>query len=75
MIHRMKVTALIPDPLVKEVSRHTKGKNLTECLVIALKEWVASKRISDLNREIASRPLKFRRSFSAARIRALNRQA
>ena len=68
----MKVTALIPDALVQEVNQQARGKNLTECLVIALKEWLALKKISSLNLAVATRPLKF--SFSASQLRLRNRR-
>lgn len=68
----MKVTALIPDDLVREVNSHARGKNLTECLIVALKEWLALKKLASLNAAVAAKPLKFR--LSAARVRALNRR-
>ncbi|GAI10507.1 unnamed protein product, partial [marine sediment metagenome] len=45
----MKVTAIISDNLISEVKKYAKGKNLTESLTIALKEWLAVKRIKELN--------------------------
>ena len=69
----MKVTALIPDKLVKEVKRHSGGKNITESIIIALEEWLSLKKIIELNNEIESKPLKFHEGFSARAIRSLNR--
>ncbi|GAG78241.1 unnamed protein product [marine sediment metagenome] len=43
MANRMKVTAIISDNLISEVKKYAKGKNLTESLTIALKEWLAKK--------------------------------
>ncbi len=73
MVDNMKVTALIPDPLVAEVSRYAHGKNLTESLMIALREWIALKKISRLNKKVASNPLKFVENFSAFKVRSLSR--
>ncbi len=70
----MKVTALIPDDLVKEVSRHAHGENLTGSLVIALREWVALKRLSKLNEKILAKPLRFSSSYSASKVRSLTRK-
>ena len=70
----MKVTALIPNHLVHEVTGFAKGKNLTESLVIALSEWIFLKKLEKLNQVIAAKPLEFAASFSAAKIRQLNRK-
>jgi len=64
----------MPDDLVSQVSRYSKGKNITESLVIALQEWLALKKISALNHEVKRAPLKFRKGFSASRVRKLSRQ-
>ena len=69
----MKVTALIPDQLVKEVKHLSRGKNITNALIIALDEWISIKKIQTLNKKIAQKPLRFRQGYSAASIRKLNR--
>jgi len=69
----MKVTAIIPDDLVREVRSITKGKNLTESLIKALSEWISMQKIRRLNSQIDGHPLKFRNDFTAQRIRDLNR--
>ena len=74
MLHRMKVTALIPDEIVDEVSAHASGKNLTESLVIALQEWIELKKLNDLNKRIDANPFEFRKGYSSAKIRHLNRR-
>ena len=48
----MKVTALIPDSIVKEVQKYAGGKTLTESLILALKEWLSFKKIKKLNQKI-----------------------
>jgi len=73
-MNRMKVTAIISDNLISEVKKYAKGKNLTESLTIALKEWLAVKRIKELNDLVRESPLEFNESFSAEKIREINRQ-
>lgn len=68
----VKVTALIPSGLIKKVESYTQGANLTECLVIALSDWVAKKKLASLNNRVASRPLLFKEGFSASQARKIN---
>lgn len=70
----MKVTALIPDELIKDVKHFAGGKNLTESLVIALEEWLSLKKVHALNEEIMKKPLEFSKDFSAHEIREINRK-
>jgi hypothetical protein len=70
----MKVTALIPDRLIKDIKVLSQGKNITEALIIALKEWASIKRIQALNKKISQTPLQFRQNFTAAKVRHLNRK-
>lgn len=70
----MKVTALIPDQIVKEVSAYAKGKNLTESLITALKEWLSLQKMSKLSKQVKAQPLDFQKKFSAAKIRSINRK-
>jgi hypothetical protein len=69
----MKVTALIPDELVKEVKELTSGKNLTESLITALRDWTRIQKLQSLRKKIKKTPLQFTRGFSAESIRNLNR--
>jgi hypothetical protein len=68
----MKVTAIIPDRLVDEVRYYSKGKNITDSMIIALKEWLSLKHLSDLNARVASEPLEF--GNTATDIREANRR-
>lgn len=70
----MKVTALIPDQIIKDVAHIANGKNLTESIQIALKEWIEIKKISHLNRKVQKNPLSFRDGYTASKIRKVNRQ-
>jgi len=69
----MKVTALIPDKLVSEVKELTQGKNITESLIKALSEWVATQKIKELNLRISEEPLEFKSGFNSDSIRKINR--
>lgn len=69
----MKVTAMIPDKLVKEVKHYSGGKNITESIILALEEWLSHKKIIELNNEIVRKPIIFRKDYSAGAIRNINR--
>ena len=73
-MNRMKVTAIISDELIKEVKNLTKGKNITESITIALKEWLALKKVKELNQVISKEPLEFNVDFSAERARESSRR-
>jgi len=71
----MKVTTILPDSLIKEVKEYTRGKNLTESLIIALKEWSNIRHIKELNKEIEKSPLEFSTNFNSDDIREINRRS
>lgn len=70
----MKVTALIPDNLVNEVRKLSSGRNITESLIIALKEWLSIQKLKGLRQRVKTKPLTFKNNFTATEIRKLNRQ-
>jgi len=70
----MKVTALIPDQLVHEVTDYAQGKTLTESLITALNEWLSIKKLEELNANLIAKPLEFSADFSAETVRRLNRK-
>ena len=70
----MKVTAMIPDQLVKDVKHFSKGKNITQSLIIALNEWLSLKRVKELNTEIFKKPLLFKKGFDPQKLRQQNRE-
>jgi hypothetical protein len=70
----MKVTAMIPDQLVNEIRQYSGAKNITESLIIALNEWLALKKIKELNRSIKKHPLHFSEDYSSLKVRELNRK-
>ncbi len=65
----MKVTAIIPDDIIREVQEYTEGKNITDSLIKALSDWIYSKKIEKLNREVHKNPLQFADGFNAETIR------
>lgn len=68
----MKVTALIPDEIIKDVQEYTKGKNITDSLIKALSDWLYMKRIQKLNNDIKQEPLQFADGFNALTVRDLS---
>ncbi len=74
ILSRMKVTAILPDDLVDQIKRYSKGKNITESLIIALRDWIALQKIKELNQRIKKEPLKFKKDFSAEKVRSINRE-
>lgn len=72
MMHRMKVTAILPDALIQDVSALSQGESITQSLIKALSEWVALKKITQLNKKVQKNPLQF--GTSAQSIRKANRR-
>jgi hypothetical protein len=67
----MKVTAIIPDELVKEAQSLSKAKNITEAMIIALNSYVSLEKLKAMGNMINKSPLKF--EYTAQEIRELNR--
>ena len=70
----MKVTAIIPDDVLKDVLVFSEGKNITDSLIKALTDWLYIKRIQKLNAELKKNPLEFKEGFSAESIRETDRK-
>jgi hypothetical protein len=68
----MKVTANIPDEIITDVQQFTGGKNITESLIKALNDWLYTKRIEALQKDLVKEPLEFKDGFTAKSIRDLN---
>ena len=68
----MKVTAIIPDDIIRDVQSFTKGKNITDSLIKALNDWLYAKRIEKLNNELSKKPVRFTAGFTAEGIRESN---
>lgn len=70
----MKVTAIIPDEIIRDVQKFTEGKNITDSLIKALNDWLYTKRIEFLNKEVSENPVRFKEGFTAEGIRKLNKR-
>ncbi|MCK9411800.1 MAG: DUF2191 domain-containing protein [Prolixibacteraceae bacterium] len=68
----MKVTAIIPDELVKETQILSNAKNITDAMIIALKNYVSLQKLKAMGEAVNKNPLQF--SYTAQEIRDLNRQ-
>ncbi len=68
----MKVTANIPDEIIRDVKKFTEGKNITDSLIRALNDWLYAKRIESLNDDLSRNPVQFKEGFSAEGIRKSN---
>ncbi|MCX6238040.1 MAG: DUF2191 domain-containing protein [Bacteroidia bacterium] len=67
----MKVTAIIPDELVKEAQNLSNAKNITDAMIIALNSYVSLEKLKAMGETINKRPLQFK--YTAQEIRDLNR--
>ena len=70
----MKVTALIPDPLIEDLRVLAPFETLTDSLILALSEWTKHQKLLTLNKKLSKNPLKFQDAVSAIRLRAINRK-
>lgn len=68
----MKITALIEDELIQEVVSTSGAKNITEALKIALKDYLARRKLLDLAKDVAAEPIEF--YFGADQLRDLNQR-
>lgn len=75
MLYRMKVkiTALIPDNLLKDAKKISSSKNTTETLIKALETMIATANAAKLGKLIHKSPLVFQSEDIAHRVRAKNR--
>lgn len=67
----MKVTAIIPDKLVKETQSLSHAKNITQAMIIALNTYISLEKLKAMGEKINKNPLKFK--HTAQEIRDLNR--
>jgi len=70
----MKVTALIPEDIIKDVKKYSGGKNTTDSLLIALTDYLNRQRIKKLVKRVKEKPLEFKSGFTAETIRKINRE-
>ena len=57
IVYRMKVTAIIDDDLVNNVKVYTRSSTVTEAITIALKDWLDTYKIKELNKNISKNPV------------------
>jgi hypothetical protein len=69
----MKITALLPDEVILEVKKLSGGKNITESILIALKDYISHQKIKKSIQKVKDKPLQFRDGFTAEKVRTLNR--
>lgn len=67
----MKVTAIIPDKLVKETQILSNAKTITEAMIIALDTYISIKKLKAMGETIKKKPLHFK--LTAEEIRKINR--
>ena len=70
----MKVTAIIPDELVRDVKKITGGTNITESIIMALQSFTAKQRLLKVMEKVRKEPLAFQEGFTADKVRKLNRK-
>lgn len=68
----MKVTAIIPDELVRETQILSNAKNITDAMIIALNNYVSLQKLKAMGEKINKSPLQFK--HTAQEIRDINRQ-
>ena len=68
----MKVTALIPEDIISKTKKYSGGKNITESILIALRDYIDRQRIKRTIKKVKRSPLEFRKGFNANEIRRLN---
>ncbi len=67
----MKVTAIIPDELVKETQALSHSKNITEAMITALNAYISVEKLKAMGEMINNKPLQFK--YTAEEIRDINR--
>lgn len=67
----MEVIAIIADELINEVKQYTRSATVTDAITIALKDWIDSYNVKELNKKISQRPVVI---TDAQKIRETNRQ-
>jgi len=67
----MKVTAIIPDELVKETQILSHAKNITEAMITALNAYISIEKLKAMGEMINKNPLQFK--HTAEEIREINR--
>lgn len=69
----MKVTALIPDTLIRDVRKLAPGDTLTDSLVRVLNEWTAWQKSLRIAEKVRKAPLSFTIEARSGKLRERNR--
>lgn len=64
---------MISDELIEEVKKETGGKNITDSITIALKEYLRNKKLNYVIDEVEKEPFVFEEGFAPYGVRKLNR--
>lgn len=70
----MKITALIPDDVLKDLQKYTKNKDISESILFALSDWLYSNKVKELNKKTAKHPFVFEPGFNAEKVRSETRR-
>lgn len=70
----MKVTALLPDDIIEEVKKLSGGRNITDSILIALRDYISRQKMRRAIQKVKEKPLQFKDGFTAEKIRTLNRE-
>ncbi|HSJ67821.1 MAG TPA: type II toxin-antitoxin system VapB family antitoxin [Anditalea sp.] len=66
----MKITAIVPDEMIREAMRYSEADTVTETLKTALTAFIANKKLKELGSHVMEEPLQFK--YSAKTIREKN---
>jgi hypothetical protein len=66
----MKITAIVPDEMIREAMRYAKADTVTDTLKIALTAFIANKKLKELGSYVMEEPLQFK--YSAKTLRDKN---
>jgi hypothetical protein len=66
----MKITAIVPDEMIREAMRYAEADTVTETLKIALTSYIANQKLKELGSYVMEEPLQFK--YSAKTLRDKN---
>jgi hypothetical protein len=66
----MKITAIVPDEMIREAMRYAEADTVTETLKIALTAYIANQKLKELGSYVMEEPLQFK--YSAKTLRDKN---
>lgn len=66
----MKITAIVPDEMIREAMRYAEADTVTETLKTALTAFIANQKLKELGSYVVEEPLQFK--YSAKTLRDKN---